>query len=118
MHIYGCYKRRLVTKHGFAEFCFQCSEWVIGEEGWKDHCQIHLDTPESLPVQCNPLIYGGAHASPGFCPCHLGNETLLATERMAHFLDTAEWRRHIAEHVLEYTKRLTELKCPPTIAVL
>src|SRR5438045_6300189 len=110
-HIYGCYRKHLVASHGFVELCFPCSEWIVSEEEWKDHCQAHLDKPDTVPTQCNPLIYGGTLASPGYCPFCLGDESLPATTRMHQFLVQAEWRDHIHQH-LENLGGIKAPKCP------
>ena len=98
-HIYGCYKKKLVISSGFAELCFQCGEWILSEEKWNNHCQDHLQTPETLPVQCNLFVYGGALASPGYCPFCLGDTALPATTRLYQFLDRAKWKMHVDEHI-------------------
>ncbi len=98
-HIYGCYKKKLVTSSGFAEFCFQCSEWILSEEKWNNHCQDHLQTPGTLPFQCNIFVYGGALVCPGYCPFCLGDTALPATTRLYQFLDRAKWKMHVDEHI-------------------
>jgi hypothetical protein len=97
-HIYVCHKKRLTASQGFAELCFICSEWIVSKEGWKAHCQAHLDNPETLPAQCNPFNYGGTLASPGTCPFCLGDTALPATVRMRQFQERAGWREHVYGH--------------------
>ncbi len=98
-HIYGCYKKKLVTSYGFAELCFDCSEWIVGKHEWNDHCKFHLGRPETLPIQCNPFVYGGTLACPGYCPFCLGNTALPAPTRMQQFLDREKWKAHIDGHI-------------------
>jgi len=31
-HIYDCYKEGLREKHGDAELCFLCDEWILGKD--------------------------------------------------------------------------------------
>ncbi|KAL2041983.1 hypothetical protein N7G274_005171 [Stereocaulon virgatum] len=110
-HIYGCYKKRLVTTCGFAELCFDCSEWILGRDEWNHHCLDHLRRPEALPIQCNPFVYGGTLACPGYCPFCLGDTALPAPTRMQQFLDREKWKAHIDRHI----ERLDDCKatrCP------
>ena len=98
-HIYGCHKKKLVASFGFAELCFECSEWIVGQDEWNDHCISHLERPEMLPVQCNPFVYGGTLACPGYCSFCLGNVALPALTRMQQFLDREKWKAHLDGHI-------------------
>lgn len=98
-HIYGCHKKKLVASYGFAELCFDCSEWMVGQDKWDDHCKSHLERPETLPIQCNPFVYGGTLACPGYCPFCLGNAALPAPTRIQQFLDREKWKAHLDEHI-------------------
>ena len=100
-HVYGFYGKGLRAKHGFAEFCFLCSQWLTKEDDWTDHCQSHLDQPAMLPTQCSPFSYGGCLAAPGICPWCLGDDTTRPTSRVRRFLDRAEWQGHIKKHIEE-----------------
>ncbi|KAF2685016.1 hypothetical protein K458DRAFT_301100, partial [Lentithecium fluviatile CBS 122367] len=108
-HILSCHRKWLKNSHEFVEFCFLCSEWVVGQEAWNAHCQAHLDKPETIPTQCNPLIYGGTLADPGFCPDCLGDESLPPNRRMRQFPETAEWKDHIHN---QHSKDSKSLICP------
>jgi hypothetical protein len=64
-----------------------------------------------LPIQCNPFVYGGTLACPGYCPFCLGDTALPAPTRMQQFLDREKWKAHIDRHI----KRLDDCKatkCP------
>jgi hypothetical protein len=80
-----------VTKNTFPgwtallELCFLCDRWIVGLTEWEGHCRGHLDRPEMIPVQCDPLIYGGILGTVGYCPVCLGNTALSARERMRQF---------------------------------
>ncbi|CAI6342310.1 unnamed protein product [Periconia digitata] len=108
-HIYSCHRKWLKKDHELVEFCFLCSIWFVDQEGWNVHCQAHLNKPETIPTQCNPLTYGGTLAAPGFCPDCLGNESLPPEIRMQQFLETAEWKDHIHNQHSEDSKSLL---CP------
>ena len=110
-HIYGCYKKRLMMGHGFAEMCFRCSKWIIGKETWNEHCEEHLRRADALPVQCDYFVYGGALASPGYCAFCLGDTGLPATLRMRQFLDRGRWRDHVDKH-LECLDETKAVSCP------
>jgi len=97
-----------VTTCGFAELCFDCSEWILGKDEWNHHCQDHLRRPETLPIQCNPFVYGGTLACPGYCPFCMGDQALPAPARMYQFLDREQWRTHIDNHI----ERLDGSKAP------
>jgi hypothetical protein len=115
-HIYSCHKKHLTARYGFAELCFFCSEWVVGNEAWQNHCQAHFNDCKPLPAQCNPFTYGGALASAGTCPFCRGNTALPATERMQQFPDLAPWREHLSGHLAILEKQSPDdsksLKCP------
>jgi hypothetical protein len=115
-HIYGCHKKHLTARNGFAELCFFCSEWVVGNQAWENHCQAHLDGCKPLPVQCNPFTYGGALASVGTCPFCRGDTALPAAERMQPFPDLAPWREHLSGHLATLEKQSPDdsksLRCP------
>jgi hypothetical protein len=67
------------------------------EKAWIEHCQSHLDSPETLPRQCDPLIYTKTLAAPGLCFWCLGDKMLPPEARMRQFLDRASWQKHIQE---------------------
>ena len=75
-----------------------------------------LDDCKALPVQCNPLTYGGVLASAGTCLFCRGNSALPATERMKQFLDLAPWRRHLSDHFMTFEIQRPDdpeaLRCP------
>lgn len=87
-HIYNCYKK---SYNGFSELCFQCNQWIFGEAQWSDHCRAHLGNHKTLPIQCDPLVYGGVLATAGYCPFCLGDTDtdLPAVVRMRQFLKRA-----------------------------
>jgi hypothetical protein len=90
----------------FAEFCFLCPEghWSTNQDNWKRHCESHLANLDTLPYQCDPLIYTNTLAAPGLCFWCFGNENLPPTLRLQRFLDKASWQSHIEkEHLAEST---------------
>ncbi|KAF8875965.1 hypothetical protein CPB84DRAFT_1796239 [Gymnopilus junonius] len=111
-HIYSCHKLYLAPKlpgrssASFAEFCFLCAEghWFTSQDDWRLHCERHLTNLDTLPNQCDPLIYANTLAAPGLCFWCLGDENLAPTVRMQRFLDKASWQSHIEkEHLAEST---------------
>lgn len=95
-HVYACHKAALKSRHGFAEMCFLCDEWILRADTWEQHCQAHLDRPEDLPVQCDPLMYGGVLAAPAFCPICIGNAGKPATRRMHQYRNRQTWMTHVS----------------------
>ncbi|KAL2056550.1 hypothetical protein ABVK25_002944 [Lepraria finkii] len=91
--------------------CFDCSKWIFGKEEWNHHCQDHLRRPETLPIQCNPFVYGGTLACPGYCLFCLGDTALPAPTRMQQFLDREKWKAHIDRHI-EGLDGCQATKCP------
>lgn len=115
-YIYSDYKRccrgtaRSKTVRGFAEYCFLCSKWMHSEAAWIDHCQSsHLDKPETLLSQCDPLTHARTLAAPGLCFWCLVDKLAPAETRMRQFLDRASWQKHIEE---EHHARLNDGKTP------
>jgi hypothetical protein len=100
------------------QFCHQCDEWLIDKTAWNLHCQRHLDTPESLPLQCDPLVFRYASACAGYCPFCLGDSRLTATQRMYQFLIRNRWQEHISEHVQELLDSDKAAKCPHPICTI
>ncbi|KAK0747307.1 hypothetical protein B0T21DRAFT_270359, partial [Apiosordaria backusii] len=94
-HIYNCYKK---SHTGFAELCFLCNKWVFGEAQWSNHCQTHLDCPETLPIQCDPLIYGNVLAAAGYCLFCMADVSIPPEERLRQFLDRGPWKDHVHYH--------------------
>ena len=90
-----CQKKHLAKVYGSAELCFLCDEWILGPLEWEGHCQTHFDSPQTLPVQCDPLIYCGTLAAAEFCPVCLGDPALSASEQMMQFPDKEVWRDHV-----------------------
>ncbi|KAK8038354.1 hypothetical protein PG994_015121 [Apiospora phragmitis] len=99
-HVYDCSRRFYYQKHGSAEFCFLCSSWITGRQGWENHCQRHLDSG-AFPPRCNPVTFRHAVACAGYCPACLRNTLLPASQRMRQFLDLPSWKRHISRCVSE-----------------
>ncbi|OJD27268.1 hypothetical protein ACJ73_01337 [Blastomyces percursus] len=96
MHIYICHKRHLVELQVFAEFCFLCDKWFTNMRDWEEHCKSHLHGSLEVPVQCDPLIYGGTLVAPGLCPGCIGDETLPATEQMKQYTRHDLWKDHVS----------------------
>ena len=111
-HIYNCYKK---SHNSFAELCFLCNEWVFGEAQWSHHCQAHLDCPETLPVQCDPLVHGGVLAAAGYCMFCMADPSLLPEERLRQFLDRGPWKSHVHGHYEKYIQTIDDrrpVECP------
>jgi hypothetical protein len=110
-HIYTCFRRHHRQEHGLVDLCFLCSEWIFGATQWNDHCQTHLNQQESVPMQCDPLTYGGALATAGYCPFCLGNAKLPASRRMQQFLERDPWTSHVRGHV-DGLGDVDSVRCP------
>ena len=77
---------------------------VFGKQEWSDHCHEHVDVLGAFPICFDHLVCSGVLASPGYCPCRLGNENLEPHDRMYQFLYRTEWLEHIQRYleVLEW----------------
>jgi hypothetical protein len=115
-HIYNCHKRSLSLRHGFAELCFLCNQWIVGQAEWSDHCRRYLDNPDALPFHFDPLIYAGVLASPGYCPFCFKDERIPASQRMYQYLNRDKWLLHVHRHIYKLEKKAegeyTEIECP------
>ncbi|KAH7250906.1 hypothetical protein BKA59DRAFT_369348, partial [Fusarium tricinctum] len=109
-HVYSCFKN---SCSGFAELCFMCNEWVVGEQQWSDHCRTHLDCPETLPVYCDPLTYGGVLATAGYCVFCMSEPSLAPEIRLHQFLDRYSWRDHVYRHFQTYVQTVEAGKPAP-----
>ena len=103
--MYQCYKLYHQNHSGFAEFCFQCSQWITSKEDWEDHCEHHINNFD-LPFRCDPVTFRRAVACAGYCSRCLGNTSLPATQRMQQFSDRTSWQRHIAKCIPDYVESL------------
>ena len=88
----------LEKEQGFAELCFQCDEWIADGAGWFEHCQFHLNDLETLPLQCNPLVFRRTLATAGQCLFCLFDLKLSPTKRFYQILIKQSWREHLQEH--------------------
>lgn len=104
-HIYRCHKGDLERKYGFAELCFQCDEWITSGTGWFEHCQRHLTDLQTLPVQCNPLVFRRTLATAGQCLFCLFDLKLSPTKRFHQFLVKQSWKEHLQEHFWHFEDR-------------
>lgn len=104
-HIYTCYKQYLSETNGFAELCSLCNRWIVGLDAWEQHCQSHLVAPQTIPIQCDPLIDGGTLGAFGYCPICLGNTELLARDRMQQFTRLDYWMSHVTKCTEELDRR-------------
>ena len=81
-HVHVCVRRELASKleqlQSDIHYCYQCFEWVVGEH-WNGHCQEHLSAITSK--RCGSITYCHTLVRPGYCPFHLGDERLPASER-------------------------------------
>ncbi|KDN70506.1 hypothetical protein CSUB01_07951 [Colletotrichum sublineola] len=111
-HVYNCFKK---NSNVFTELCFLCNNWISGEANWSEHCQQHLTRPETLPVQCDPLIYGGVLATAGYCVFCMSDSSLEPEARLRHFLDRGSWKAHVQSHYETYVQSVDggeRMKCP------
>lgn len=111
-HVYNCFKK---SHSGFVELCFLCSEWIVGELQWNDHCRSHLACPETLPIQCEPLVYGGVLATAGYCVFCMADSSLEPDVRLRQFLDKYSWRDHVHGHYRVYVQSVEDgrlASCP------
>ncbi|EJT68897.1 hypothetical protein, variant [Gaeumannomyces tritici R3-111a-1] len=111
-HIYSCVKK---TRSGFVELCFLCNKWVFGKLEWSDHCRSHLACPDELPVQCDPLLYGGVLATAGYCLFCIADKSLEPELRLRQFLDRGPWKDHVFDHYERYVQAVDDKKpvtCP------
>ncbi|EED21202.1 conserved hypothetical protein [Talaromyces stipitatus ATCC 10500] len=107
-HLYRCYQSKL-SKMGndeFADFCFECDLWINNKLEWDQHCQHHLDTPETL-VRCDPIIFRNALVKAGYCPFCLGDNDQDANSRVRQFIDKSKWHDHIESHLESLTVDFT-----------
>lgn len=104
-HIYRCHKSDLERKYGFAELCFQCDKWITSGTGWFEHCQRHLTDLETLPVQCNPLVFRRTLATAGQCLFCLFDLKLSPTKRFHQFLVKQSWKEHLQKHFWHFEDR-------------
>ncbi|KAK7422901.1 hypothetical protein QQZ08_009350 [Neonectria magnoliae] len=104
-HVYNCFKK---SQSGFVELCFLCHEWVVGELQWSDHCRSHLACPEALPIQCDPLMYGGVLATAGYCVFCMADPSLAPDVRLRQFLDKGSWRDHVHGHYKIYVRSVED----------
>lgn len=95
----------LLGNDKFADLCFECDEWFVNKHEWDQHCQEHLDTPETL-LRCEPIVFRNALVKAGFCPFCLGEKD-LASRRLRQFIDKSKWHNHIESHL----KDLTDFSC-------
>jgi hypothetical protein len=100
-----CHKQYLSGSNGFAELCSLCNRWIVGLDVWEQHCQSHLIAPQTIPIQCDPLIYGGTLGAFGYCPICLGNTELLARDRMQQFTRLDYWMSHVTKCTEELDRR-------------
>ncbi|KAL7940599.1 hypothetical protein V8C42DRAFT_362174 [Trichoderma barbatum] len=101
-HIYNCYKVKYKDEHGFAKFCFLCSEWMTSKKEWEDHCLNHLNNERDIPLRCDPVIFRYGTACAGYCPVHLQDTTLPAHERLKQHRIKRRWEEHIAPCLADY----------------
>ncbi|KIV87981.1 hypothetical protein PV10_09166 [Exophiala mesophila] len=97
-HIYRCHKASLAAKHGTAELCFECDEWITGKQGWRGHCRHHLNDLESLPVQWNPLTFRQTLAAVGYCGFCLFDPLLPPEVRFRQYTKKPPWQQHLDSH--------------------
>ncbi|KAK2731143.1 hypothetical protein FQN57_003636 [Myotisia sp. PD_48] len=96
-HIYRCVSKSLRRQYGFSALCFICHQWFTNDKEFEQHCQGHLDQPETIPFQYDVLEVDGMLASPGYNPRRLGDTFLSATDRMTPFLESRALNKELEE---------------------
>lgn len=112
--MYRCYGTLYTGLHGFAQFCFICSEWVTNNFEWVNHCAAHIET-KNVPFRYDPVTFRYATACAGYCPVCIWKTNLPADERLKQYTDRSAWKRHISRCISSYTQyqdEQTNLKCP------
>ncbi|EJT68122.1 hypothetical protein GGTG_14298, partial [Gaeumannomyces tritici R3-111a-1] len=111
-HVYSCFRK---TRGDFTEFCFLCNKWVFDKSEWSDHCRSHFARPDELPVQCDPLLYGGVLATAGYCLFCMADKPLEPELRLRQFLDRGLWKDRVFDHYERYVQAVddkTLVTCP------
>ena len=90
-------------------YCYQCFDWVIGEE-WEPHCQEHLAAPRSK--QCGTVTYCHTLVRPAYCPlCH-GEPRLPASQQLKpRSRDHKLWCHINDEHLVDRRWPLVRRLC-------
>ncbi len=102
--------RRLLVSLSSAS-CAPTASGTRAKKSWKSHCERHLTANlDTLPYQCDPLIYAKTLAAPGLCFWCLGDTKQPATSRMKQYLTRDQWQRHIEQ---EHLAKSTCCKVPP-----
>ena len=100
-HVQTCLRRELASKHerllSDTHYCHYCFEWVLGRQEWARHCQKHIEAP--IPVRCGTITYCHTLVRPGYCPFHLGNCALSATERLKSWDRDHKLCIHVSEYI-------------------
>ncbi|EJT76893.1 hypothetical protein GGTG_06807 [Gaeumannomyces tritici R3-111a-1] len=107
-----CFRK---TRGDFTEFCFLCNKWVFDKSEWSDHCRSHFACPDELPVQCDPLLYGGVLATAGYCLFCMADKPLEPELRLRQFLDRGLWKDRVFDHYERYVQAVddkTLVTCP------
>ncbi|OJD24222.1 hypothetical protein ACJ73_04422 [Blastomyces percursus] len=97
-HVYRHRRQSLKEQHGYAALCFICHQWVTNKAEFEQHCQHHLDHPETIPLQYGYLDFQGMLASLGYSPIRLLDTTMSASERMKPFLDLQTLKRDLEKY--------------------
>jgi len=104
----------MASQHGVLQthvhYCYHCFTWVIGGE-WDSHCQSHLSTMTSK--RRGTITYCYTLVRPAYCSDCLGNEGLLAHQRMeSRSRDQASWT-HMCNHMegYEWPRPCPDLVC-------
>lgn len=106
-HIYRCHK----DNHPDSELCFLCNKWFTVPEAWDNHCAEHLQDLSTFPVYRDPLVYGGALATPGYCPFCLTDVRRRPGVRIYQFLNRSKWLDHIHRHI-QHLDGSQPVECP------
>lgn len=111
-HILQCQQKYLQQQYGYAKFCWLgCFQWFITAHDWEQHCQGHLDTAKTLPVQWGLLIFKGAIAAPGICGWCIATPEKSGWQKLRQYLSLAKFKQHIKAHLTEEQEKKT-VRCP------
>jgi hypothetical protein len=102
-HLYHCYQTKisLLGNDKFTDFCFECDQWFVNKLEWDQHCQEHLDTPDTL-LRCEPIVFRNTLVRAGFSPFCLGKND-CASRRLQQFIEKWKWHKHIESHLKDLT---------------
>jgi hypothetical protein len=79
----------------YPSFCFECREWLYGQDNWDKHSMCHL---QSLDMFCGIAKRDKLVIIAGKCPFCLGSPELLPHKRYIQFHTGAKLNQHLNKH--------------------